>query len=191
MPWRSPFKLNLVACTKEKDWAKLDPATEAMLPLPPHPGAFGDVRLRHVHEGLDLYAVPDTPIYAIEDGLIVGVTPLSGGATRGGYWHDMEAVLVQGKSGLLVYCEFALLKGLAPAQQVKAGDHLGNIYPKGYHYKNTNRSQVDEGHRFFHLELHHPEIRLPTKWPVGQPKPSTLHDPTPFLMEIISRKVKG
>jgi hypothetical protein len=184
MPWQSPFKLKLVACKNIKDWKKLKPAEEALLPLPPHPGAFGDVRLRHIHEGVDLYTLPDTPIYAIEDGLIVGVTPLSGGATRNAYWHDMEAVLVQGKSGLLVYGELAPLKGLAPAQKVKAGELLGHIYPKGYHYKNTNRKDEDEDHRFFHLELHHPEIRLPTKWLVDQPKPETLHDPTPFLMEI-------
>lgn len=188
MPWISPFPLKLVACTSKDDWSKLA-ADETMMPIPPHSGAFGDVRARHNHEGIDIYAPPDTPVFAVEDGLIVGVTPLAGAETRGGYWHDMEAVLVQSKSGLAVYCEIAPSKTLAPAMRVKAGDQLGNIYPKGYYYKNKNRPDEIEEHRFFlHLELHHPDVRLPTKWLVNEPKPETLYDPTQFLMPI-ARKI--
>src|SRR5262249_3471912 len=155
MAWISPFPLKLVACKSQDDWPKLA-KDETMAPLPPHPGAFGDVRARHVHEGIDLYAPPDTPVYAMEEGLVVGVTPLAGAETRGGYWHDMEAILVQSRSGLMVYCELAPLKSLKPTMHVKQGDQLGNIYPRGYNYKNKNRSDDEDTHRFFHLELHHP-----------------------------------
>lgn len=156
-----------------------------MLPVPPHPGAFGDVRPRHIHEGVDVYAEPGTAVHAVEDGMIVGVTPLSGADTRGGYWHDMEAVLVQGKSGLAVYCEITPLKTLEPATQVKQGALLGHIYEKGYKNQNPNRKTEDSEHSFFlHLELHHPATRKPVKWLPGQPKPDTLFDPTPFLLPI-------
>jgi hypothetical protein len=187
MAWLSPFPLKLVACTSVEAWPKIAP-DETMLPLPPHIGAFGDPRKRHCHEGVDIYAPPDTPVLAVEDGLVVGVTPLAGAATRTSYWHDMEAVLVLGASGLVVYCEFAPLKGLSPAQQVRAGERIGNIYPKGYINKNTNRPADDAHNRFFlHLELHHPDIRMATKWEAGAAQPKTLHDPTPLLP--VSRKI--
>jgi len=156
-----------------------------MLPVPPHPGAFGDVRPRHIHEGVDIYAPPETPVLAVEDGTIVGVTPLVGAETRNAFWHDMEAVLVQGKSGLAVYCEITPLKTLEPAMQVKQGALLGHIYKKGYKNQNPHRKAEDSEHSFFlHLELHHPNIRMPTKWLPDKPKPDTLFDPTPFLLPV-------
>lgn len=187
MPWHSPFPLQLVACASKDDWKRIAPG-ETMMPVAPHPGAFGDTRARHVHEGIDIYAPPLTPVLAVEDGMIVGVTPLSGSETRGGYWHDMEAVLVQGKSGVAVYCEITPLKSLEMAMPVKAGQQLGNIYPKGYKYKNENRTEEDRDHELFlHLELHHPHTRMPVKWLVNEAKPSTLFDPTPHLLQIAKK----
>lgn len=191
MPWISPLPLKLVACTSPNDWDRLAD-DETLLPIAPHPGAYGDVRPRHCHEGIDIYGPPDTPVLAVEDGTVVAVTPFGGAATREGYWHDMEAVLVVGASGLIVYGEIAPLKGLLPATVIKAGTQIGNLYPKDYKYNNANRHKDEGKHTFFiHLELHDAKVRKPVKWLVGQPQPSTMRDPTPFLLEAAVRRING
>lgn len=183
MNWKSPFPLGLVAGTSVDDWAGIGPE-ETLLPMKPHPGAFGDVRARHIHEGIDIYAPPQTPVLAVEDGTIVGVTPLTGGETRNGYWHDMEAVLVMGKTGLVAYCEFKPLDTLEPATEVKAGTELGHLYAPDYAYKNPNKPREDSTQtHFLHLELHAPHARAPVKWLVDAPLPPTLFDPTPHLLK--------
>jgi hypothetical protein len=182
MPWLSPFPLELVACASQDDWAKLGPH-QAMVPLPPHSGAFGDARDRHFHEGIDLYAPADTPVLAVEDGTVIGVTPFSGSSTRKDYWRDMEAVLVQGASGLIAYCEFSPLASLRPAMTVKAGDPVGKIYAAGYTFRKAADKHEDHAHHaFLHLELHAAHVRGPTKWDADKPKPATLFDPTPLLL---------
>ncbi len=187
MPWISPLPLKMVACKSPDDWSRLAD-DETILPVPPHPGAFGDVRPRHCHEGIDIYGPPDMPVLAVEDGTVIGVTPLGGGATREAYWHDMEAVLVVGASGLIVYGEIIPLKGLLPATVIKAGTQIGNLYPKDYNYKNANRHKEVGRHTFFvHLELHDAKVRKPSKWLVDQGKPGTMRDPTPFLLEAAVR----
>lgn len=182
MPWLSPFPLELVACASPDDWSKIGPH-QAMLALPPHSGAFGDARDKHFHEGIDLYAPAGTPVLAVEDGTVISVTPFSGSSTRKDYWRDMEAVLVQGASGLIAYCEFNPLSTLLPAMTVKAGDPLGSLYPAGYKFrKPADRDEDHAHHAFLHIELHHFQVRVPTTWEAGKPKPATLFDPTPLLM---------
>lgn len=182
MPWLSPFPLELVACASPDDWAKLG-ATQAMLALPPHSGAFGDARDKHFHEGVDLYAPAETPVLAVEDGTIIAVTPFSGSSTRKDYWRDMEAILVQGASGLIAYCEFSPLASLQPAMTVRAGDPLGRLYPAGYKFRKTAGKDEDHAHHaFLHLELHAAHVRSPTQWDAGKLKPATLFDPTPLLL---------
>ncbi|HYD19222.1 MAG TPA: M23 family metallopeptidase [Patescibacteria group bacterium] len=184
MAWQSPFPLKLVACASPDDWSRLR-ADEAMLALPPHSGAFGDRRDRHNHEGVDLYAPAETPVLAVEDGTVVGVTPFSGHATRNDYWRDMEAVMVHGSSGLILYCEFSPSTALAPAMTIRAGTPIGRLYAAGYKFrKPADREEDHAHHAFLHLELHQPQVRLPTTWESGRPQPKTLLDPTPYLLAI-------
>jgi hypothetical protein len=188
MPWLSPFPLELVACASADDWSKLGPH-QAMLPLPPHSGAFGDARDRHFHEGIDLYAPADTPVLAVEDGTVIAVTPFSGSSTRKDYWRDMEAVLVQGASGLIAYCEFNPLPSLRPAMVLKAGDPVGKVYAAGYTFRKAADKHEDHTHHaFLHLELHAAQVRAPTKWEADKPKPATLFDPTPLLLFRTSKR---
>ena len=125
--------------------------------------------------------------FVFQDGAVIGVTPLRGSTTREDYWRDMEAVLVEGKSGLVVYSEFAPLKTLKPAQMVKAGEQVGALYHKGYSFRPTAKDHHGT-HAFMHLELHTAGTRLPTPWVVGKPQPKTLIDPTPNLLAIAVKK---
>ncbi len=182
MPWLSPFPLELVACASADDWSKLGPH-QAMLPLPPHSGAFGDAREKHFHEGIDLYAPAQTPVLAVENCTVIAITPFSGISTRKDYWRDMEAVLVQGASGLIAYCEFNPLASLVPAMTLKAGDPVGKVYPDGYKFRKAADKHEDHAHHaFLHLELHASHVRVPSTWELGKPKPLTLFDPTPLLL---------
>lgn len=47
------------------------------IPIAPHPGGFGTVRTKHIHEGVDLYCEPGTKIRAVEAGTVVAVVPFT------------------------------------------------------------------------------------------------------------------
>ena len=184
MPWHSPFPFPIRTSGHADDL--LDDGV-GIVAVRPNIGAFGEPRKKHMHEGLDLYAPWSTPVLAVEDGAVVAVTPLRGGTTRDDYWRDMEAVLVEGKSGLVVYSEFAPLKTLKPAQMVKAGEQVGTLYPEGYTFRPTAKDGHGT-HAFMHLELHTTGTRLPSAWQLGKPQPKTLLDPTPHLLAIAVKK---
>lgn len=77
------------------------------VPVAPHPGAFGVSRKHDVHTGVDLYASESTPVYAIEDGKIVEILEFTGeGADPPSpWWNRTQAVLVEGRSGVILYGE--------------------------------------------------------------------------------------
>lgn len=46
--------------------------------LPTSEGVFGAKRKFDMHTGIDLYCTEQTPVYAIEDGIVIGVENFTG-----------------------------------------------------------------------------------------------------------------
>jgi len=181
MTWRKPLKLRLVE-TSDGESFKIFSKDTTGVPVGSHPGAFGVVRKHHVHEGVDLYAPVGTPVYAVESGAVVRVLPMTGPAAGSPWWFDTKAVMVEGRSGVVVYGE------ISPAVQegrvIFAGDVVGHVIRVLRHDKGRPTSML-------HLELHRMGSRSCLDWNLPPAKPpEQLLDPTPHLLQICRRHRK-
>lgn len=148
-------------------------ATE--IPVDAHVGAFATVRRHHVHEGVDLYACDQDPVLAMEGGSVVMVGPFTGPKAGFPWWLDTDVVMVEGEHGVLAYGEI-LAGAWTVGDRVQAGDELGRISPVLRHDKGRPRFML-------HVERYTPGIRASCGvWPLGQPRPNGLLDPTPLLL---------
>ena len=177
MTWSSPLPLKLVPSAESESFKKMQEG-ETALPLLPHPGAFGAVRKNHIHEGIDLYCAEGTPVFAVEAGIVVARVPFTGPKAGSPWWHDTEAVLVEGKSGVVVYGEIAPRQDLKIEDKINKGRQLGSVIQVLKEDKGRPMSML-------HLELHVNGTRDAYEWKVEGPRPPSLLDPTKALIDII------
>lgn len=178
MVWQSPINLKLVPSSHSMSFQDMD-AGQTALPQPPHVGAFGISRKHHIHEGIDLYCPEGTEVFAVEDGQIVNIVPFTGAHAGSDWWHDTYAVLVEGKTGVVVYGE--ILSTCQNGQHIKAGDLIG-------HVKQVLKTDKGRPMSMLHLELYMHGVRDAVEWPVGTPRPDGLMNPTPYLLESIQNE---
>jgi hypothetical protein len=189
MRWFSPIPFKLIP-TYYSESFHLHPHGSTGLPMHPHSGAFGLVRTNHVHEGVDLYCPDGTPVFAVEDGVVVSILPFTGqnafavnpktGETEPlHWWLDTDVVMVAGATGVVAYGE------IKPACKVgdvlEAGQVLGHV---------TRVLKKDKGRpmSMLHIELHVHGTVVPTCWYQENGKPESLMDPTPFLLQSTKEK---
>lgn len=172
--WQNPVPLRLIASNDSLSFKNMADG-ETALPLAPHPGAYGVTRANHVHEGIDFYCPAGTPVMAVEDGIVVAVLKFTGPAAGSPWWHDTDAVLVEGASGVVLYGEIAPEVGAGDA--VAAGQCLGRVVQVLREDKGRPMSML-------HLEFHAAGTRDCYEWTLDQPAPSSLRDPTPQLMHL-------
>lgn len=152
------------------------------IPVDGHPGSFEAKRKNSTHTGVDLYVDEGTPVYAVEDGVVVCVEHFTGPQDNSPWWLNTECVLVEGASGVICYGEIA--------PHVKVGDKvlrgetmLGQVL------------RVIPPERPQHPELQgwKPSMLHIEMYPHGYYKPSDgygnsfnyLIDPTPYLLDAI------
>lgn len=171
MTWHVPIPFVLVPTT---DRALVVASHQTQLPLAPHPGGFGVKRKHHTHEGVDLYCPEDTPVQAVEEGIVVGVMPFTGvmADPPSPWWRDTSCVLVEGATGVVVYGEISSV--VAERYRVRQGELLGYVKRVLVKDKGFPMSML-------HLELHTHGTRYAYDW--NDEKPESLRDPTPFLLQ--------
>jgi murein DD-endopeptidase MepM/ murein hydrolase activator NlpD len=150
------------------------PLDEFTMPTEASQGIFGTVRRFDIHTGMDLYCRLGDPVYAIEDGMVVNVCAFTGPEAGTNWWNDTQAVLVEGKSGVILYGEVDAL--VRTGDVVLEGDVIGKI---------LRVLKTDKGRPMdmLHLELYEPGYRGDGEvWNHDQPKPAMLLDPT-YLIE--------
>lgn len=153
----------------------LELATE--IPLAGHPGAFGTVRSKHIHEGVDLYGESQEPVYALEAGVVVGRLPFTGPAAGSPWWAETECLLVEGASGVLNYGEILSLVDLGVGDVVQAGQQIGELATVLLEDKGRPRTML-------HLERYMHGTREPLKeWALGTAQPPGLCDPSVLLLQ--------
>jgi hypothetical protein len=144
-----------------------------------HPGAFGVVRKNHIHEGIDLYCEPGTPVKAIEDGTVVGIYNFTGERAGSPWWNDTCCVMIEGASGVINYGELdddidIILPGVGA--QVKCGDVIGHVKTVLKHDKGLPMTML-------HLERYVTGTKEPIKeWTLGTPQPKQLLNPTILIL---------
>ena len=92
---------------------------------PPH-GRFGFKRKFDVHTGFDIYCEEMEPIYAIEDGVVTNVDYFTGPECGFPWWETTYAVLIEGKSGVIGYCEIHK-PDLKIGDKINEGEKIANI----------------------------------------------------------------
>lgn len=118
------------------------------IPKPPHPGSFGAVRKHDIHTGIDLYCPNDSMIYAIEDGVVINVCNFTGPKVNSPWWEDTDAVLIRGKSGVILYGELTPL--VSVCNEIKEGDPIGKV-KRVLKEKSSNSLKLTS---MLHLELY-------------------------------------
>jgi len=79
------------------------------------------------HTGVDFFCDPGTPVYAIEDGVVMKIDWFTGAVIDMPWWEDTMAVAIKGKSGVWNYAEIAPHLSLKVGSVVKQGDWVGNV----------------------------------------------------------------
>ncbi len=151
------------------------------IPMNFHPGAFGFQRRVNWHPGVDLYTRDGEPIYAIEEGVVVGNGVFTGPKVGTPFWETTHYLMVEGKHGVFNYGEMyeSLLE---VGEQINEGQNVG--YVKRVLFEHKHRPDIP-GHScsMLHLELYTVGSTEPTHWHQFQ-KPPNLLDPTPYLLQM-------
>jgi len=158
-----------------KHYQSIDVSREIMIPVSPHPGAFGVRRKHHTHEGVDLYCDNGAPVFAMESGTVIAIEDFTGIAAGSPWWLDTKALLVEGDSGVLCYGEIRPDTGFRVGDKVSRGQKLGVVTMVLRQDKGRPRSML-------HLELHSHGTKRTFSWEHGNQRPATLHDPTELLI---------
>ena len=181
MTWTLPIPLTIVP-DEDPDGFLRHPHGTTGLPIGAlHPGAFGFERANHVHEGVDLYCPEGTPVFAVEDGRVVAVIAFTGPSAipPSPWWHDTQAILIEGVSGVVVYGEVGVGTGIREGVHVSAGEPIGHVVP--VLKKDKGRPGV-----MLHLELHTRGVRDAYEWTAEGGRPESLLDPTADLLEAVA-----
>lgn len=142
------------------------------------PGDFGYVRSYYIHMGIDLYCEKDTEVIAIEDGKVILIDNFTGEHANPPtpHWNNTWSVLIEGKSGVIGYCE--ITTDLILNDFVKEGDVIGKIMPV---LKAKNKFNVDS---MLHLEHYKSGTKDHVHWELNQKQPDNLLNPRDILNEI-------
>ena len=153
------------------------------IPVGHHPGAFGFVRHHAHHTGVDLYTDLGEVVRAVEGGTVVGIQGFTGSKVGMEWWNDTDAVLVEGRSGVINYGEILPFSRLKIGSIVRRGDPIGRVTPV---VKEGHERPDVPGHSrsMLHLELypHGHDKWLP--WPLGEDEHAQV-DPTQLLLDSI------
>lgn len=137
-------------------------------------GAFGVTRKHDMHTGVDMYCSAGDECVAIEDGVVIAVEFFTGPRVNMPWWNDTQAVAIKGKSGVINYGEIRAY--VKVGQEINEGDLIGWVIPV---------LKVDKGKvpsiTMLHLELYTEYNNDWVLWPVGEPQPSNLLNPTELL----------
>lgn len=154
------------------------------IPINFHPGAFGFHRKHSYHTGVDLYTNNNAAVYAVEPGVVVAIEPFTGPQDGSPWWQNTEAVLVEGRTGVVCYGEITP-RMLSVGQRLPRGGYIGSVKQ----VLRTGKERPDiPGHSLsmLHFELYKHGTRTCSKsWKHDQPMHSYMTDPTPYLMDAI------
>jgi hypothetical protein len=149
------------------------------IPVPGSPGSFGFQRSHYFHDGNDLYCQEGQEVIAIEDGVVVDISIFTGedADPPSPWWNSTKAVLVEGKSGVIGYCEINPMFYLVLGFKVKEGDMIGRVVP-------VLKEDKGNGTSMLHLNLYTPGTTKHVTWALDQEKPENLLDSTQLLRSI-------
>lgn len=142
-------------------------------------GDFASRRSFYHHPGIDIYCPIYTIVQAIEDGIVVHIEHFTGAEANppSPWWNDTWAVMVEGASGVVGYCELQYDSRLTVGTHISAGEIIGTIIP-------VLKRDKGNGTTMLHLEQYETGTRDHVTWALDTPKPPQLLNPRPLLEKI-------
>ena len=139
-------------------------------------GDFGAIRKHDMHTGLDVYCEPGQFVVAVEDGNIISIENFTGENANppSPWWNDTKAILIEGKSGVVVYGEIKPLDSIKIGDKIKAGKIIGKVITVLKKDKGTPMTML-------HIELYKPGTKETVIWNLGEPQPDSLLNPLEYL----------
>ncbi len=108
-----------------KHWP-LPETTPKILPENGKQGSFWEDRGDRHHAGIDLYAPPGTPVFAIENGTILSVDCFTS-PDKVDYWNVTYSILIQNEDGQVVrYAELGQAD-VCTGESILAGQKIGTV----------------------------------------------------------------
>lgn len=161
------------------------PLKEATL-LPDELGQFGAVRKHHTHEGIDLYGDQHDAVFAVEDGVVVGIEWFTGEHTNppSPWWNNTQGLLVEGETGVVVYGEIMISDDIEIGTKITRGQKIGEL--ETVLTKDKGRPMT-----MLHLELYEKGTKQTGAWDHGNEKPTGLLDPTVHIETAFYSIYKG
>lgn len=149
--------------------------------LPTHNdvGGFGFIRKFDIHTGVDLYCSENDEVFAIEDGYLVNIENFTGEWAGSPWWNNTEAILIEGKSGVILYGEITVEDEIRTKKSIKKGDLLGKI---------KTVLKKDKGlvpPNMLHIELYKAGTKESVWWNLNSEKPENLLNITDLLKILI------
>lgn len=159
---------------------------EPAIPAEGHVGDFAFRRSFYHHPGIDIYCGNGQEVVAIEDGIVVGFEYFTGVGAKppSPWWNDTFAVMVEGKSGVIGYCELMIEDELDIGQKIEAGDPIGKIIP-------VLKKDKGNGTTMLHLELYVPGTRHHVTWVLDTIRPAELLNPRNLLEKIKNENLQN
>jgi len=175
--WVLPIDLEYVGLTEDSDsYKNIDITTQVELPIGNHCGAFGVERSHDTHGGVDLYCPDGTPVYAVDDGIIVQVRPFTGAIAGFPWWNNTYAISVDHGVCIAVYGEVYLpeIEGWR-GKKVKRGHQIAEV-------RQVLKKDKGRPMSMLHFALHSVDVLSNRQWSLGLPQANGLFDPTNRLI---------
>lgn len=151
-------------------------------PAIPSEGAVGDFAFRrsfYYHPGIDLYCDLGQEVQAIEAGTVVHIENFTGpnALPPSPWWKETWSILIEGKSGVLGYCELFPDKHIKVGAQVNEGDVIARIIP-------VLKKDKGNGTTMLHFEQYLPGTKEHVTWVLDSEKPEQLLNPRQLLESL-------
>lgn len=152
------------------------------MPAIPEEGAVGDFAFRrsfYYHPGVDVYCDFGQEIQAIENGIVVHIENFTGPNAEppSPWWLDTQSILIEGKSGVIGYCEIKPLLQIKIGAVVKEGDLIATVVP-------VLKKDKSNGTTMLHFEHYIPGTEHHVTWLLDTTRPKELLN-SRFLLESI------
>lgn len=149
------------------------------IPSEGHVGDFAFRRSFYHHPGIDIYCGFGQEVQAIEDGIVVHIENFTGPNANppSPWWLETWSILIEGKSGVLGYCELKPLPHIQIGMPIKEADVIAIIVP-------VLKKDKGNGTTMLHFEQYIPDTRHHVTWVLDTQRPSELLNPRNLLETI-------
>lgn len=162
-------------------------ALKNKVPVLPRAGDVGDFAFRrsfYHHPGIDIYCDFGQEIVAMEAGTVVHIENFTGPNANppSPWWEETWSILIEGKSGVLGYCEIKPLWHIQVGYQVEEGEVIATVIP-------VLKKDKGNGTTMLHFEQYVPGTREHITWLLDTEKPAQLLNPNDLLLSVMYEDV--